>query len=325
MITKIIDHGWGPHWPIKQIEKEILDLYLEPLQQSSSRVVVINSTWYGDQQHQQTMAWLRNNSWDELVLVAMLDPAIHSPEWFQEFHRPVHSVGGYDNEHYIAFWAEIAHRFIMPDHDHDIGIPFMCLNRKPHWHRVKFYNQLQQAGIVDRGLVSFGGKDDEPAVKEIKESVKDNDLAPTGLKQYHGIPNDIASLGDPKNWYRHFLNVVTETVFDINKNNFVSEKIFKPIQGHRPFLVYATDGAVGWLSKHGFESYVDDFQDISDLDLKLPENLAPFLKILCDQTPEYWRQKYIDLLPKINYNQERFKGFVQQQQQKIQRGIQCPI
>lgn len=325
MIIKTFDHGWGLRWPIKQIEQEVLDRYLAPLQQSDQKVVVINSTWYGQEQHQLTLDWLRNNDWDSIALVAMLDPAIPAGHWFNEFQKPVYEIGGYNNQYYIALWAEIVDRYITPYRDHDIDIPFMCLNRKPHWHRVRFYEQLKHQGLLDRGLVSMGGKADESAVRELAEHVSENDLAPAGLKKYHGIPNDVASLGDTNNWRRHFLNVVTETVYDINRYSFVSEKIFKPILGCRPFLVYDDDGAHRWLTTHGFESYINDFRDISSLDLSISHNLAPFLKILCDQSQTYWREKYIDLLPKISYNLERFKSFVQEQRHRIEKGIPCPI
>jgi hypothetical protein len=169
----------------------------------------------------------------------------------------------------------------------------------------------------------MGGETDQPAVRELSESIDDNFLAPAGDKKYHGIANDVGSLGDPTNWRRHFLNLVTETVYDIKKNHFVSEKIFKPILGHRPFLIYDPGGAETWLCQKGFQPYLDDFQDISNLDLRDPNNLAPFLKILCQQTPAYWQKKYIDLMPKIRYNLDRFNTFVEEQRHRIKKGIQC--
>lgn len=325
MIVHVIDHGWGPEWPMKKIESDIINGYLSPLKSSTKKIVVVNSTWYSQYHHAKTLRWLRDNDWDALVLVALIDAAIPQPDWFDEFDRPVLTVGGYNSKHYLSFWAEVVYQHIEPYRDHDIDTAFMCLNRKPHWHRRKFYKEMQANGILEFGLVSMGNESAGPAEREITEQVADNMLAPNGQRLHHGIPNDITSLGDLSNWRRHFLNVVTETVYDINRNHFVSEKIFKPIVGCRPFLVYDTDGACDWLTRSGFQSYVNDFTDITDLDLKSPSNLAPFLKTLCQQDPKYWRQKYIDLLPKINYNLERFKMFVNQQRDQITQGIQCQI
>jgi hypothetical protein len=325
MITHRHDHGWGPQWPIKRIEQELTDAYLAPLAAGRDWVVTVNSTWYGQDQHAQTLQWLRNNPWDILVLVSMIDSAIPAADWFAEFDRPVIAVGSYPGPHHVSLWAEAVARHIQPYLDHDITVPFMCLNRKPHWHRVRLYHQLAAAGILDQGLVSLGGADTKPAVRTLPESVPDNDLAPNGAIMHHGIVNDIMSLGDLGHWRRHFLNIVTETVFDVDHKYFVSEKIFKPVIGARPFLVYADTGAEQWLQDQGFETYVDDFQDISDFNLRDPDCIAPFLTKLCAQGVGYYQKKYLALLPKILYNQHRFSRFVAEQKMKIQQGISCPI
>jgi len=325
MIIHQHDYGWGPQWPVKQMEQEITDLYLAPLIQSSQRVVVINSTWYGQEQHQKTLTWLRNNVWDIAVLVSMIDAPIPEPKWFAEFDRPVIAIGSTPGLYHVSLWAEVAARYIQPDAEHAIDLPFMCLNRKPHWHRVRIYQQLSAANLLEQGLVSMGGSDISRAVRALPETVGTNDLAPNGSQDHHGIANDITSLGDLSNWRRHFLNVVTETVFEVDAKYFVSEKIFKPMLGHRPFLVYAAGGAEQWLAQQGFESYLDDFRDIADLDLRQPDNIVPFLNILCAQGSAYWNQKYLDLLPKIQYNLQRFNEFVVEQRQRIHQGITCQI
>jgi hypothetical protein len=326
MIVHTVDHGWGPEWPIKKIEQRILDAYLRPLITDSGKTVIINSTWYGEHQHESTMQWLRSNSWDQLVLVAMIDAAIPQINWYREFDRPVMAVGNYAGDHEITFWAQVLDQhFVLSDISADIDTAFMCLNRKPHRHRVRLYNHMEAQGLLDLGMVSMGSDDESPARRVIAESVIPNTLAPNGQAQYHGIINDIVSLGDPANWRRCFLNVITETIFDISQCHFVSEKIFKPMLGHRPFLVYATDGAVQWLDQHGFKNYTKDFGDITDLDLCDPKNTVPFLEILVTQPRSYLQHKIIDLGDKIAYNYHRFREFVLEQQIKIQKGIACQI
>jgi len=325
MITHYHDYGWGPQWPIKQIEQEIVDQYLAPLIQSDQRVILINSTWYGRERHDHTMLWLQQSSWDIVVLVSMIDAPIPDTSWFQQFDRPIMTIGSVPGACYISLWAEIVARYISPYQEHAIDLPFMCLNRKPHWHRVKLYEQMLHKGVADQGLVSLGGSPGSPAVCTVPGSICSNDLAPNGAQHHHGIPNDIVSLGDLANWSRHFLNIVTETVFDVDDKYFVSEKIFKPIVGSRPFLVYAAGGAERWCRDQGFEPYLDDFRDISDLDLRDAANLVPFLEVLCGQDIVYWQRKYLDLLPKIQYNLQRFHEFVAEQRHRIQKGISCPI
>jgi hypothetical protein len=325
MITHSHDYGWGPQWPVKQIEQEITDQYLAPLARSDQKTVLINSTWYGQEQHDRTIGWLRENAWDTLVLISMIDAPIPHPSWFAEFDRPVFMVGSCRGSYHISLWAEVLARYIEPYREHAIDLPFMCLNRKPHWHRKTLYQQLSEAGLLDQGLVSLGTWDGSRAVRTVPGTVIANDLAPNGAQLHHGIPNDIVSLGDPGNWRRHFLNIVTETVFDVDDKYFVSEKIFKPMLGSRPFLVYAAGGAERWLRDQGFESYLEDFQDITDLDLREASNITMFLMDLCAQGSGYWQHKYLDLLPKIQYNQARFHAFVAEQRHRIQQGISCPI
>jgi hypothetical protein len=325
MIVKIFDNGWGPNFPLKKLEKQIVEHYLA---QDHSKIVLINSTWYSADYHQQVMADLRNLEFDKIVLVSMLDATIPAPEWYQELDCPVYAVGYYPGPNAIDFWALVVDQhFVRPDFDWSdnfkIDTAYMCLNRKPHWHRVQLYNQLVNLGIIDQGIVSLGG-DNGSATRLLKCDLGQSNLAPNAGTEQNGISNDIMSLGHPNNWQRHFLNIVTETQFDIKKTYFVSEKIYKPIIGMRPFLVYAI-GADSWLTERGFELYTTDFQDISDLDLSDPYNLPNFLSTLCQQDSQYWQAKYVALKDKIVYNKTQFTEYVKQQKLIVEKGIQCQI
>ena len=325
MIVKIFDNGWGSHFPLKQLETQLVEQYLA---QDLDKTVLINSTWYGTDYHQQVMQQLRGMSFDKIVLVSMLDTAIPAPEWYQEFNCPVHAVGYYPGPGAVDFWAlAVDQHFLFPDFDlHNnfkIDTAYMCLNRKPHWHRVQLYNQLINLGIVDQGIVSLGG-DNGPATRLLNCDSGQSKLAPNAGTEQNGIANDIMSLGHSDNWQRHFLNIVTETQFDIEKTYFVSEKIYKPIVGCRPFLVYAV-GADSWLTERGFESYTKDFVDITDLDLSNPHNIPNFLSTLCQQDSQYWQAKYLALKDKIMYNKTHFAEYVKQQKLIVEKGIQCQI
>lgn len=329
MIIKKFDNGWGSVWPLKQFEQSIVDDLLQHIAQDTSRTVVINSVWYSTEYHQQVLAWLRNNQLDRIVLVAMIDAAIPRPEWYAEFDCEVISVGYYPGDHSLDFCAVFVDKFLnAPALDQltdasKIDTAYMCLNRKPHWHRQKLYNKLQSLDLLQHGIVSMGGSG--TATRSLDVDTDHDNLAPNASREHYGIPNDIVSLGHVENWQRHFVNIVTETFYDINQTGFVSEKIYKPVVGCRPFLVYDPDGGTQWLRDHGFESYVTDFQDITDLDLSTPNNLADFLRVLCEQTPQYWQAKYLALQEKILYNKHHFTDHVQHQWIKIKQGILCQV
>lgn len=327
MILHRFDNGWGDDWPIKQFELSILDRYLQALTHSPRSWVVINSTWYSQEYHEQVLTQLRQMRFDGIVLVSMIDARIPEPGWYQEFDCEVIGVGYYGGAHNIDFWSLVLDHWIdiagyNLDDATTIDTAFMCLNRKPHWHRRRFYHEMLAAGIVEHGIVSLGGDGDQPAVRILPQDQGGCDLAPNGGREQTGIANDIVSLGHPGNWQRHFLNIVTETVYDISRNGFVSEKIYKPIVGLRPFLVYDPQGGVSWLHGRGFETYDLDFANITDLVLSDARNIAPFLKTLSVQGPSYWRSKFQALRPKMLYNQSQFQRYVDQQWQKINQGIQ---
>ncbi len=331
MIVHEFDNGWGPQWFLKKLEQELIRKYLKPLYANNKKVAVINSTWYSQQYHEQVMSILRKDRMDAIVLVSMLDAAIPRSSWYSEFQIPVFEVGYYRGPHELDFWAVMVHRYfdwsLQRDSisQHDVDCAFMCLNRKPHPHRIKLFHDLDRLDLLDHGIVSLGGNEQRPPARLVRESIVASDLAPNPGSDTHGISNDIATLGDTKNWRRHFLNIVTETVWDIDTNRFVTEKIYKPMAGKRPFLLYDPDGGESWLQEHGFVTHVDDFQDISNLDLRRPENIAPFLSVLARQGKHYWKTKLLDLEEKIRYNRTAFSKHCQQQYQKIDQGIQCQI
>jgi hypothetical protein len=318
MIIQTFDRGWGPDWPAKQFEISLTDPLLCRLSQDNSRTVVINSTWYSQEFHQEVLAQLRMMQFDRIVLVSMLDPAIPQVDWYAEFDREVVGVGYYAGPGAVDYWALLTAKYNQDQPSMDparIDTAYMCLNRKPHWHRRRLYNELSVTGLLDSGIVSMGNERILPVDRE------HDDLAPEHTRELYGIPNDIVSLGHPANWSRSFLNVVTETAWNINQTGFVSEKIYKPIVGCRPFLVYDPDGAVGWLQARGFEPYNLDFQDISTLDPANPDQLVMFLQTLCAQPQSYWQSKFVALQDKIMYNKTQFDRYVKQQKLIIEKGI----
>ena len=330
MIIHKFDNGWGVELPLKKFEQNIVNSLLRHIEIDLSRTVVINSVWYTNEYHQQVLTWLRNNPVDRIVLVAMLDQAIPQPNWYSEFDCEILTVGYYPGNHAVDFCAIFVNHYLTaPDltvllDSTQIDVAYMCLNRKPHWHRRRLYNSLKSQDVIKHGIVSMGGVNGN-ALQLLLVDTEHDTLAPNPGREHYGPPNDIVSLGHIKNWQRHFVNIVTETQYDINRTGFVSEKIYKPIVGCRPFLVYDPDGGTQWLRDRGFESYVTDFQDITDLNLSIPDNLANFLAVLCEQTPKYWQAKYLALQEKILYNKHHFTDYVQDQWTKIKQGIPCQI
>lgn len=316
MILKEYDIGWGHNWPMKQLEQQLLRARLLDYHTDNSRTVIINSVWYTNDYHQKVMTELRDLNPTHIFVVAMLDPPIIDLHWFDELQCNVQGIGYYSGPGYLDYFAVFADKFFQLV-DHDILLStdrfdraYMCLNRKPHPHRRRLYQGLDSAGVLDMGIVSMGG---DPPIRLLADDCSGQDIAPNGGSEQYGIENDIVTLGNIANWQRHFVNIVTETIWDIERSNFVSEKTFKPILGLRPFLLYAPNGGVECLRSRGFESYVADFKDITDVNLCEPYNIPVFLRELCNQPSSYWKMKALQLRDKLLYNQQRFKEYVSQQ------------
>lgn len=312
MIVKNYDIGWGVCWPMKQLEQEILENTLSRFRTDNSRTVVINSVWYTQDYHQTVMQELQKLKPNRVVVVSMLDPPIAQLNWFDVLDCEVIGLGYYPGSN-IDYFAEFMNRFYQPP-EYDlldsklIDTAYMCLNRKPHPHRLRLYQGLENANILDAGFVSMGGN---PPKRLLADDVAGQDFAPNGGREQYGINNDIASLGNINRWQRHFVNIVTETVWDIESCNFLSEKTFKPILGLRPFLIYAPNGGVDCLCRRGFETYINDFRDIVDIDLREPYNVVEFLRVLVAQPSSYWTMKFDQLKEKMLFNREHFNQYVQ--------------
>lgn len=316
MIIKNFDIGWGTNWPMKQLEQEIIQRHLAKYYTDNSQTVIINSVWYTGDYHQQVMAELRQIQPTHIFVVALLDPPNVKLDWFDEFDCEVQGIGYYPGPGYIDYCALFVDRFYQPvdqlllETANSIDTAYMCLNRKPHPHRLQLYQQLGELNLLDQGIVSMGGN---PPARLLPDDVEGQTIAPNGGTEQFGIANDIVSLGNIDYWQRHFLNIVTETIWDIEPSNFVSEKTFKPILGLRPFLIYAPNGGINCLTSRGFEHYVNDFTDITDLDLSQPWTISNFLAVLCSQDRLYWTMKFDQLKEKLLYNQQQFKDYVRQQ------------
>jgi hypothetical protein len=326
MIIQNFDNGWGQQYRWKKTETHVVNELLTTWINDQSRTVVINSVWYTQEFHDLVMSWLRSNDWDRIVLVAMLDPAIPQPQWYSEFDRPVIPMGYYTGPNQIDLCAVLLTDSIDLQPYGDlldvscIDTPFICLNRKPHWHRLKLFQRLQQHDLLDRGIVSMGSDTGIP-LRSLPEKDKISDLAPNSTAQSYGVPNDIASLGPPEIWRRCFFNLVTETAWDINNTGFVSEKIYKPILGMRPFVVYDPDGGESWLRDRGFETYRQDFSDISCHDPCDPIQVIGFLRDLVSQNKGYMQSKLESLSEKLKFNRDRLQKYVKEQREKINHGI----
>jgi hypothetical protein len=316
VILKEYDIGWGQNWPTKQLEQQLVKSFVGNHYSDQSRSVIINGVWYSDEYHRSVMAELRELRPTHVFVVSMLDPPIIKLQWFEELACKIIGIGYYPGTGFLDYFAMFTEKFhqvvdqdLLLDAD-QIDTAYMCLNRKPHPHRLQLYQALSNLNLLDRGFVSMGGI---PPLRLLGDNVKGQHIAPNPGAEQYGIENDIATLGNLNRWQRHLVNIVTETVWDIEPSNFLSEKTFKPILGLRPFLIYVPNGGIECLLSRGIEPYVGDFNDITDADLTQSYNIPVFIDELCKQNANYYKMKFTALKEKLLYNREQFNKHVTKQ------------
>ncbi len=336
MIYAKFDQGWQ-HVAAAEMQDQVIEEFFENLLHNNSRNVLINNTWY-EAEFNSKGNFLGNSDKfkntvnnfikkygheiDNVIVYSLVDPIYSKPE--SGFDHPnVIKVGYYPHDGvWIDLHAMLVEKYFKIDSNIDyteknIDTAFMCLNGKPHPHREQLVKSLIDCDLVESNLVTFSGSQTVPAL-----TIPENYTKKEGI---NSDPFDAMTLGDINNWNRHFLNIVTETVWDVEADGFWSEKIFKPIIGKRPFLVYAPAGATNMLTKHGFEHYCNDFTDITDLDLTNPDNIPDFLVQLNQQGKWYLKYKLGELQEKIDYNHSRFYRYVKNQKTMIQHGYKKKI
>ena len=242
------------------------------------KTAFIDTTWIGDDmvglkeflnQEYNTILCYSGPDWESTNCIPTRRNA-HKLILTNPNNAPVIYVGNSRGEYYFNFWLEFIRRHkrkylnFNPNKilENDNIKTFMCLNRKPHKHRVELVNHLFDAGLIETNLVSLGKGETEVTPKmnlpltletDVEDSSGDN--ATSGYNT--GITNNITSLGLADNWNNHFINVVTETT--VHTDCFLSEKVFKPILGRRPFMILGDDNIYNVLKDNGIDTFDDLF------------------------------------------------------------------
>jgi len=169
-------------------------------------------------------------------------------------------IGNSNTEHYFSFWLDFVNEsksnYVMNTLPTRIENLFLCLNRKPHEHRVDLVKGMIDKNLHTKGLVSLGlehGNYRGVRFPMMLDTASTEDLDAYG--NYAQIPNDILSLSE--HWNNHLVNVVTETTH--HTDVFLSEKVFKPILGLRPFIILGDRFIYEKLKQFGFDTYDDIF------------------------------------------------------------------
>lgn len=311
MIVKTFDYGWGSDLAIPKMVSEAMQRIKQGYT-GTEPTILVNSTWYTSEVNEEVRRYIKEEGIKKVILTSMADAFIPHRGFYEDLDVACFEIGYYRGKGFYDLWAVAFHKLHprVPDQqllDHQtIHKPFMCLNRKHHEHRVRIVNELRSADLTSKGIVTLSGTD-----LRIENDAPDHvSVAPEPGAE---VVNDVVTLGRTDVWCSHFLNVVTESWWDINRAYLAADKYFKPLVGLRPFLIWCEDMGVEWLTDRKFELYHKDFRDMTDLDLTDHNNMIPFLTTLSEQPTGYLHQKYVDLREKLLYNRDRFDEYVNEQ------------
>jgi len=246
-------------------------------------------------------------------LCSLTDPMGDTEHLQDQFHGRVKTLGYVTAGVTYDFWAVACQKYfksysqdeLLPDRfDH----LYLNYNRKPHHHRVQLVEQLEDNDLIKHGCITLAGR----------YTVDNNidDYRDSGAYDVNGeleIPNDIYSLGQIDIWRRSFINIVSETQFG-GPHVFLSEKIFKPIIGLRPFIVNGDKRIYTWLEQAGFDCFADIFPVNR---IKESTTIQEHHKLIVDTLIRFKNQNWMDLyqtlLPRLINNEEKFRDYARNQ------------
>ncbi len=288
--------------------------------------VLINMTWFGPQfqndEYNKFLKYANDTCIDNLFFLASEDPCFFNREETLNLIKKSKAVNSYllghfDSNYNFNFYTLVLPKFFYPYTEDQILMKdpkfvFICYNRKPRIHRTKLVDLLDSDHLSSYGIITLGDN------RTLNESVDDIGVENQWWPEEYGIPHDIHSLGRLDIWQNHFLNVVSETDYEDFLWTFITEKTWKPIIGLRPFIINGQTAVYKWLTDNGFRTFNRYWDHINletcDID-NIHPNICSVIKFL--QTKDL-KQMYLDMLPDLRYNKERFFEFSKEQKNKTE-------
>jgi len=297
--------NWAAHELSLDIGKKIA---------SSNKRLVISETWVDIKSQGIPMAktWLESDPQHTVIFVSTFDPSII--EMNKSFVTEMFNTNeqfriSYINCKDICFWLLAVGRYFLNYSIADVTVRnfkynFLCYQRKFYSSRTYLYEKLQNktTGIITIGNMKFN---------DINSNIPDH----RGLTEVRGelmISNDIWSLGNIEIWNSSFLNIVSETWQPLDAAYpFVSEKIFKPIIGLRPFICFGHPKTSELLKSLGFETFDEEFgyRPVESWDTNADQ--------IANIVDNLDTAMFDDLMPKLIHNKNHFKSAVEAEWRKL--------
>lgn len=303
--------------------------------------LVVNITWFFDQQYDDVMDWLKYNG-DPKNTKIWLCGSVDSLNWIKQNHNKNFygdlkdqkysiSLVGFTDEHWHSWFP-----YWLYKHNKTLDVPlaqhpkylYLSYNRKPRDHRKELVEKLIDNNLLDRGYVTFE-KGYFPAIDD-KDTSSDwehfHNLMKVHPENYvrghderYSRPEDLTSLGNLDIWNDSYMVIVSES--ETHDPYHVSEKTWKPILGQRPFVLNSHPSAAYVLKRLGFYIPSDLFDD-KNLDNCNVDSIIDLIKRLYAMSPEELFLLYKKQYHMLEHNRKKFLSIANGDRTKILNWVQ---
>jgi len=229
-----------------------------------------------------------------------------------------HSVNVYNNR---FFEIESEHSLVKNFLHRDTVRKFLIFNRRPRAHRVLLHSYINSSPrLKDQTYTGIGkdpniknylhilGKSDNPIAgkKRMRNYIEDN------LEQYEnkGFELDVdldinqANYMPYSYYYNTLISVVTETE-TMPDSIFFTEKIFKPIVGLHPFILFGNPHSLSKLKEYGYKTFSDYWDESYDQEEDLYKRFNKIVNLIEELSViplEELKKMYFSMSDILNHN-----------------------
>jgi hypothetical protein len=337
--TIILGNGPPSNWGMGQYRDNIIFNIIKQLQNNinykDKKIAFVNTAWIIKEKTKQLLTFNKLQKCN-IVLKCSLEDPFHNFWYVENLTNNVIEFGYTHDTKGIPldFWCLMSYEKLKEYEEeelllkNDIKYKFLCYQCKPHIHRQVLANEIIKNNLHKSGLLTLGRYKDRKILFRslLSLNVLDNNLDKKNkdIDPYH-FSNITYNFGNLEIWNKSFLNVVSETLDPESEHLFITEKTYKPIIGLRPFVILGPPKIYSWLKKSNFDIFEDLWfgQDLTE-PCSIKKHIDKIIFILNqinNKTSIELYNLYLNILPRLFYNRNRFFEYVKEQQAVIDNFI----
>lgn len=321
MIHALIYHGFKTDTMIGQLERKYYNDLIDQidLKWRNDNNLLINGAFLNEK-FQCDLEALLSSYRPDRVFIGSMSERWDMTDWAKDKFptSQIYYVGNMDSPYHFCFFACFCEKFFPTYTESQLTVNqgpkvFLCYQNKAHHNRQMLAYKIINENLGDLGHLTL-----------VQAPMRGYDFPGLDVMVGAGSPRprefhyEHADIGPLDIWNGHLLNIVSETLVDPAAEIFLTEKIFKPMIGLRPFVLNSDPRIYSYLEKNGFDVFPDlipvqklkqskDFDTVTDIIIDVIKHLST----------QNLSKLYVDMLPRLIYNKNRFHEFANEHQQRI--------